>query len=455
MNRLFVFWIGMVLVAGSASVVGAESESASCDEMSELRRANQFSEAVETARACLEARPEDVEAMLELARSLNALDEPEEARDWTEQALEAAPNHADAIVLQARLLARDGDFEAAHTKLEALGPEIRESAEVRRFEADLALWRGAYDEAIEGYTRYLEHDDVDGSAWRNLGHAQIQLGRTEAADRSYRRACELGEQVACRARDGLEARRVPRYFSGIELGHSVVDDRPDGHRLRAKLGVSPTDSTTVEAGYHVVSRGLVGGTRRVDQGPTLAGRWNSGDGLRAGTGAGWTVGADFSPRWNAYLEGGWTFDAGLDAGVRLWRLQFADGGTTVATPSLTYYFGSWMLDGRYYLGVSDDWSVDHSVLGRVGHFFDDHTSVYLGAGLGNRPDYIELSPVHDVPTVGHHTGLVGGAWQPTADHRVNLDLQFRREGDFGAEGAAPTQRYRAFELTFGYTVYSR
>ncbi len=443
------------LSASWAATAGAEtieSDSFVCDEIRSLRIAGDLQQAVEAAEACLEHNPSHVDAKMELAHTLVAKDLLEDAETWTSQVLKDFPDHGEALVLAARIEARRGEFETARTQLDDLDSALRQSAEVRRFEADLALWQGDYETAIIQYTNYLDERSDDGPAWTNLGHANRQTGQSAAAKISYAQGCNRGDQPGCTAYDDLQNERATRYFARFEPSYSIVEGRPDGQRLQVAVGTEPTPETSVELGYHAIRRGFTDDAVLTDLAMTGAGRWTSPTGPRLGVGGGWTFDVDFSPRWNAFVEGGWVLDSGLDSGLRLWRLQFPAGGTTVLNPSMTYYTGPWMFDARYYMGIDGARDLDHTVAGRIAHFFGDHTSLHVGGGVGTRPDYLEVSPLTDVPLLSHYTARLGGTLGLGDHHRLRLDFIYRHEGGFNTD-PTPSGTYRALEIGLGYTAW--
>lgn len=407
--------------------------------------------------ACEKTESDDPGEMMETALALYREQKSEEAENWVDCVLEIRPDHGDARVLSARLLAHRGEFAMAQQRLEGLSADARDTLEVRRLEADVALWRGDYDEAARRYAAYLEEVPGDQDAWTSQGHARLAAGRQDDAEESYRQGCHLGSEASCRSMESFKNRGKRRYYARIQPGYSAVRDRPDGQSLRLAVGGPPTEQTALEVGYHLVRRGFADDITRQDMGVTVDGGWSAADsGLRLGAGGGWTFAPEFSPQWMAYLEGGWTWQMGLDAGLRVWRVQFPTAGANIMSPSLTYYRGPWMFDGRYYLAVHGDGDLDHSVFGRVAHYFGDYTSVHVGAGVGNRPDYIEMSTITDTPLVAHYTGLVGGTVELGSRQRLGLDLIYRQQSNIGfgatAEPVSNLSSYRSLEVMANYTV---
>ena len=446
-----------ILLAAAGLCLGwTTNDTLPCDDLAELRHAGEIQSAEELALKCVAEHPEDLGVMLELARLSFLNDEAAAAMDWVDRALDAAPEHSDAIMLRTRLLAHRGDISAAIEQFEALTAATGDSNEARRLGADLALWKGDHQHAAEEYALYLDDVPDDAEAWTNLGHARFADDDLEAARESYYEGCELGLDRACSALHNASAAPHYRTYAVARPGYSAARQFPDSQTLRLALGGNPTDQTSVEAGYNLARRELGADPTIYDMGVSLDASWNSPRGPRAGAGGALVFDADFSPPWSAYVEGGWLFDSNLDLGLRLGRLQFQNSGVSLIVPSATYYRGPWMLDGRYYLGIDDDQSVTQTGLARAHYFFGDRTSIYAGAGLGNAPDYLDPSLFAVTPALSHYTGLLGGTLQINPRHTLNLDLQYRHEtlGGFRGNSSSSSDRYQALELMLGYKLYT-
>lgn len=121
--------IAILLPAITAEAALAQSPASSVDQLYAQavadRRAGRNVDAVAGLRQVLAARPEDVDARLNLGLALSALGRDAEARRELEQVVAAAPDYADAHIALASLALRRGDrtgAERAIARSEALRP---------------------------------------------------------------------------------------------------------------------------------------------------------------------------------------------------------------------------------------------------------------------------------------------------------------------------------------------
>ena len=442
----------MVALCAPGSLVWAQDEVDVCEVMRDLRIDGEFSAAEEAARSCLELRPDDEEVKLELARALYAQERVEDAVQWAMRVVEVAPDNEEALVFSARLIGHGGDYEQAIATLSKLPDETRDTAEVKRLHADLVLWSGEYAEAATEYALYLSDQEEDATAWTNLGHAQVQSGEVRSAQDSYQRGCELGDRRGCDALSALQDAERRQRFLRLEPGYSAVIDGANGHYLRVTAGVEA--ETSLALSYHQITRGFDDGQSLRDHGLNVALGRQLGSGVRVGTGAGIYFDPHFSPLWSGYAEAAWSHDVGLEPGLRLWRMHFRQGGANIINPSLTYYVGPLVANGRYYLSIDDDGGVDHAAMGLLGYYFGDHTSVRAGFGAGTRPDYVDLTALIHSPTLSHYTAVLGGSIAPGERHRFDLTLQYRHEGSLGAVVEPSSSTYRSVDVILGYSIYN-
>ena len=451
MKKMMMAMVSLMMVSGWAGMVSAE-QAEPCDEINALRLDGQLEAAEEAGRTCVEARPDDMDKQLELARVIYAQGDLEEALQWARGVVDEAPDNHEAQLFKARLQGHGGEYAPALERLDELPEAVREGQEARRLRADLLLWSGDHGAAVTAYEGYLEEHPDDGSAWTNLGHARMEAGGSVSlAVEAYEQSCQRGEQAGCLAAQGIAEALGSRYFVRLEPGYTAVFDGPDGHHLRVTGGID--GPTYIEVGYHQIARGIEGADTLRDHGVTAEVGQMLSASTRVGAGVGAHFRPDFSPNWTAYLEGTRSFDAGLVSGLRLWRMHFSNGGANIINPSLTYYRGPFELDGRYFLSIDDDGEVDHSAMGRVSYYFNDHASVRAGFGAGTSPEFVDVATMDQTPTLSQYTALLGGGLELRGAHRLDLDLRYRHEGRLGPDALNGSDgRYQALDVVLGYRV---
>jgi YaiO family outer membrane protein len=357
------------------------------------------------------------------------------------------PEDLDLVLLRLRLLAWAGRREEAWEGLAALPVERLEDPEILRFSADLAAWRGDDAEALRRYRLLL--DRLPNDAGLRLALARV-LERSAAAlppEASARRlaealaaldeACALSYAPALAERDAFKARHW-RFDLFAQAGWSFILDRADGQSgfLSARARVRPTWILGAEALHR---RRDFGGGPLNDTllSATLAHATRSGFVLDASAGA--TPDADFLPRLNLWVEPGWLSDVGVDARLRLWRMQYTDKGSSLLSPVLTFTTSPLSFTLRYFLSLDDTGERGDALLVRVLVAGEDR-SAWVGVAGGDRADYLNALNANTDQFLSFFGGL---GLSPNPRDAWRIDLSWRRE-------VADAQIWRELELLGGY-----
>jgi tetratricopeptide (TPR) repeat protein len=166
--------------------------------------AGRFADAAEQFRRALAARPESVEARLNLAAALGELGQRAEAASLLREALRLAPDQANAHYNLAVLLAAEGTPPATAEAGEHLSAALAvrpNDVDALRLRARLRRDGGRLEEALEDYTRAVELAPADETARVGQAETLVRLGR-------YRQARERLE----------EARRVLPQSGSVAFG---------------------------------------------------------------------------------------------------------------------------------------------------------------------------------------------------------------------------------------------
>ena len=200
-------------------------------------------------RAVVRARPHDALALKLLARALAAAGATTEAISYLERATGTAPRDAEAWSLLGRVH-QDG----------------------QRFAA-----------AVGALERSLQLDPADVPAWIALANAYVGLGRSEAADETFRRAVEVNARAHRPRPDAhasyaiflLRLDRRKEAEAEIRRAAALDPDAPlvrDAQRALARRGrsVSPAPGATLPPPYFVDIAAAAGIDFRLQHSPTPA-----------------------------------------------------------------------------------------------------------------------------------------------------------------------------------------
>lgn len=423
-----------------------------CEDAKALTRAGEFDAALLPAQQCLASDPGSIEAWMLLARVLGGLGEVEQAIGWAERAETAAPHDADVTLLLARLHAWRGDFDRAHGSLRAVhDADLYAEPASTRLPADLAYWAHDWQRAVDAYDAYLDRwpDSLasDAAAHRNRGLALQELGETERAVADFERACSLAGDCAL-----VQAHREQksRFTLFLGPGYVIVPDRGDGFDLFGMLEARLVHTLKFGVSARALGRDF-GGRLASDVFLQAHASWKADFGLLLYAAGGFTVpDVTFSPTWSFQIEPGWAFkvgEVGLEARLKWWHLQFASGDADVISPAVTAYWRAWWASLRYWLTIDGRPAPGHAAIGKIGVRIVGQWHPYIGAGGGDRADYLDFRE-RDVDRFWLLTA--GLAFDPHWRHRIQFDWVYRNEVSNETDGTSDV--YREHLLRAGYRV---
>jgi predicted O-linked N-acetylglucosamine transferase (SPINDLY family) len=187
---------------------------------------------------------DDIDRLVDTAFAHHEAGKLDQAEALYRKAMEADPEHADALHLLGLVALQRGEFESAIELIERALPELNDLPEVHLNLGNALRGVGRLAEAVDCYRRAIALDPGYGMAHSNLAHALNEQGLFEAGLESSRRAIELipdflGAQVSCiAALLGLE--RFADAEAPLRRAVDLVPDRPEAHRdlgeVLAKLG---------------------------------------------------------------------------------------------------------------------------------------------------------------------------------------------------------------------------
>ncbi len=179
--------------------LGATGVAHACEEATSARLGGNPGEAELLAIKCVNAKPRDLNARVELLRALSDQGRWEEALTSLEawpRALTRGPSQG---MWRVRLLAWSDDAEGALKAFDELPARYQRLPEARRLVANLLFWAGDYIGAIDKYSDVLARWPEDRMALKNRGAALSALGEDIRAVIDYDALCVLGDSDGCDA----------------------------------------------------------------------------------------------------------------------------------------------------------------------------------------------------------------------------------------------------------------
>ncbi|HXO18689.1 MAG TPA: tetratricopeptide repeat protein, partial [Thermoanaerobaculia bacterium] len=203
-------------------------------------QAGRFAEAADEFRRALAARPESLDARIDLAAALVALGDPRTAESELREALRRDPGNPTAHFNLGALLAAAGPSDEAHEHLAAAAQALPEDAGAHRALAHELRESGRLEAAAAEYARAVELAPADDAARLEEAETLVRLAR-------YGRARErLEDGVRSLPESGLLAHALARLLA-------ACPDRlfRDGARARAlaaavwRAGPTPDHAETL------------------------------------------------------------------------------------------------------------------------------------------------------------------------------------------------------------------
>lgn len=161
-----------------------------------LSKKGEHGEAIALLEEAVAARPQHASARIELARAHLAAGASRSAREHAEMGVELAPQSSYAWNTLGRVELMDGDRDAAITSFERATDENGDNSYAWNNLGLVLLLEERYDEASRALEAATSGDAPTAYMWNNLANAYEHLDEIERARASYRRALELGSDVA-------------------------------------------------------------------------------------------------------------------------------------------------------------------------------------------------------------------------------------------------------------------
>ncbi|HUK21091.1 MAG TPA: tetratricopeptide repeat protein [Gemmatimonadales bacterium] len=214
-------------------------------------------EALERYREARSTNGARSDALLGEVKALFSLGRDEEARGLAEQLLERTPDDVEALVVVAKGRAAGGDAAGALTVLGRAQTRAPQRADLRKLQGDVAAKVGDRTGALAAYRAALELDPGYGQVWLELGRLHEQREDWGEAERSYDRALDVLPTFyeAALARADL-LRRIGRLREAIARLASMLEDDPYDLKALLLLGRALLDDKRAEAAREAFRRVL-------------------------------------------------------------------------------------------------------------------------------------------------------------------------------------------------------
>lgn len=391
-------------------------------------------EAERLARACQAQAPLDGGRILVLSQVLAWREKHAEALGWVEHGRTLFPFDLDLATLRIRLLGWLGRYDEAETALAGLPPDAARGNEALRLRANLAWWKGDAGAAVAAWDRYLERAPDDVEARRARASALLQLGDEKGAREGFTGLCRAGDDPSCDRLVGLDRKETQLF---VQAGPVAADDGLDGWIFRAGLDSQVLPRLRLSANFDLQERRF-GDEAARDAGLGAAAAFRAGERvLLEGGGGGW-IDPAFSPRWNAWVQGGFFAGAGFRFHLKYWHLAYANAGVEVLSPAVAWAGQGVEVELRAFRGFEEDRS-SLAGLARATVSLNGPLALTVGAGAGDRADYLDL---RQAEAEGHVLALAGAILRLDPSWQVRTDWIGRWERAGG-------DRYARHELLLG------
>ncbi|HEV8000304.1 MAG TPA: tetratricopeptide repeat protein [Planctomycetaceae bacterium] len=185
-------------------------------------------EALDWVERAIAAAPDNAIFQISQGQALTALGRPDEAIDAYRRAAELAPDLVDAwfaLGIALQTAGRGREAIAAYKRVIDLQPD---HADARNNLGSALDQLGELDQAIAVYRSALEREPDRATTLNNLGSALSRCGRLEEAISVYRRALELEPNFAAACNNlGLALTTSRRLDEAVDVLRRTVELRPD------------------------------------------------------------------------------------------------------------------------------------------------------------------------------------------------------------------------------------
>lgn len=371
------------------------------------------------ARRCQLEAPGDVERIQALAQVLAWRSSWDEALAFTELGLTYRPDAPELQALRLRLLAWQGRGGEAEEALRSLPAGVVEDEALLPTRGDLAFWRGDHQAAVEVWDRWLAVHPDDAHARRTRALSLQALGDHGQALAELQDLCVAGDRAACGV---LEAGRQRPWLLHLQ-GGPIADEGRWGWIGRATLETALARDLRAGATFEMQERRFGQEAARDPQvGIHAAHRLTQRFSLEGG--GGFSIDPAFSALWNAWLEASGAAGAGFTFHLRYWHLEFRAAGVEVLSPALSWEHGPFRAHLRAWRGWEPDRDPTLAAVARLGWAFHGPFDLEVGAGAGDRVDY--LAP-RDPGVERHVIALAGLGWQVDSEWKLRGDWVGRWE----------------------------
>jgi len=424
--------------------------SSDCPDAQESFTKEDFVQAENAARACIEASPDNEYNWYALSRALGFQKKFDKALKWADKAYEKNPADYDFATWRVRLISWSGDLDLAWTEAMKLPEKAFLDKDNNRLLADIAMWRKDYPEAIKRYNKFLLVWPGDAGAIKNRGVSYKESSQPKLAKQDFKQLCDMGDCKLYRQMQSEKARFKmvfqPRYwFADKKWEGTDAKDNPEAIEGYFLFDARVYD--TLHLGLELDHRARKYGSETfTDQVAGLYANYSFDFGMILLGSVGMTINPDFSPSLYGIIEPGWGFDFGLELYLRYWRMQFEQYGVNVI--SVIYTIDPVSFYVRYYRGYDEDPVIDpsNSILGKFTYTILELVSLSIGAAYGDGADYLKID---DIKRKGYYLILGGIGWQINPLHSLALDYEYRDEA---SENDRVDITYFQHQFALSYTV---
>lgn len=181
----------MLSSTGQAQAALASKSKVAAEQAAAALRAGNSADAEQTLRRHLLTDPTDLQAVTMLADLLDRQGRRFDATLVLKQALATAPRAHELRLALARMLEKQGLFDAALAEVQALGEPLRRSFVALILEAAVLGYLGRHEEQLRIYQDLQSRFPDRPHVWMYYGNALKTIGRTEEAVRALFRAAKL------------------------------------------------------------------------------------------------------------------------------------------------------------------------------------------------------------------------------------------------------------------------